>query len=75
MDFSGYHIRRTTATTLLHVCLPLAYCVGLGLVAPELDMVGTEQGVVQPTVYSTILEPNTLDFITYSYHYCTHDML
>lgn len=29
MDFIGYHIRRTTATMIVHAFIPLGYCVGL----------------------------------------------
>ncbi|KAK3727035.1 hypothetical protein QZH41_012556 [Actinostola sp. cb2023] len=33
MDFTGYHLRRTTATVVLHSLLPLGYYIGLGLVS------------------------------------------
>ena len=39
VDFVGYHVRRTTATVLLHSHLPLVFSVGLGLVEPQWHMV------------------------------------
>ena len=45
IDFVGHHVRRTTATVVLHLLLPLVYCMGLGLVEPEWSMV-CEGGLV-----------------------------
>ena len=39
VDFVSHHIKRTTVTILLHLLLPLVYCMGLGLVEPEWGMV------------------------------------
>ncbi|XP_068745791.1 E3 ubiquitin-protein ligase TM129-like [Montipora capricornis] len=38
IDFVGYHLKRTTATLLLHSLLPLGYYVCLGLVSPDLHL-------------------------------------
>jgi hypothetical protein len=38
VDFVGYHVRRTTVSLLVHLQLPLVYCLGLGLVQPEWSM-------------------------------------
>ncbi|XP_041370847.1 LOW QUALITY PROTEIN: E3 ubiquitin-protein ligase TM129-like [Gigantopelta aegis] len=38
MHFVYYHIRRTTATMIVHSLLPLGYYIGLGLFAPELQL-------------------------------------
>ena len=39
IDFIGYHVRRTTVTVFLHLCLPLVYRLGLSVVDPELSLV------------------------------------
>ena len=44
INFVGHHIRRTTATVLLHLLLPLMYCVGLGIVEPQWSMVCVRAG-------------------------------
>ncbi|XP_046571270.1 E3 ubiquitin-protein ligase TM129-like [Haliotis rubra] len=38
MNFVYYHIRRTTATLLVHSLFPLAYYITLGLFSPELEL-------------------------------------
>lgn len=35
MDFVMYQLRRTTITTFVHLALPLAYCIGLSIVEPQ----------------------------------------
>lgn len=38
LNFVRYHIKRTTIMWLVHSMLPLSYCVGLGLLEPELHL-------------------------------------
>lgn len=38
IDFVAYHLKRTTATVLLHSFLPLGYYICLGLVSPNLHL-------------------------------------
>lgn len=39
IKFIMYQLRRTTATTLIHLSLPLVYTLGLSLIDPQLNMV------------------------------------
>ncbi|XP_064383296.1 transmembrane protein 129-like [Halichondria panicea] len=38
LDFTRYHLRRTTCSVIVHLFLPLVYCIGLSFVCPSLHM-------------------------------------
>ncbi|KAH9492947.1 hypothetical protein Btru_023901 [Bulinus truncatus] len=49
--FIYYHIKRTTATVIVHSFLPLGYYIGLGLFAPELSLFNLDHLRVSWAVY------------------------
>ncbi|KAI8777681.1 E3 ubiquitin-protein ligase TM129-like [Biomphalaria glabrata] len=49
--FIYYHIKRITATVIIHSILPLGYYLGLGLFAPELSLYNLDQLSILWSVY------------------------
>ncbi|RUS79554.1 hypothetical protein EGW08_012684 [Elysia chlorotica] len=50
-NFIYYHIKRTSATVIVHSLIPLGYYLGLGLFAPELDLFSLDQTGIGWLVY------------------------
>ncbi|KAK3764172.1 hypothetical protein RRG08_044101 [Elysia crispata] len=58
-NFIYYHIKRTSATLIVHSLIPLGYYLGLGLFAPELNLFSLDQTGIGWLVYllSSLLLP------------------